>query len=413
MITRPASTLLLTSFLALLAGPVLSAQAFSFGPPHFINFSSPVVVFQNAAFDMNGDGNTDLFVALNTGNFIYVGDGKGNFAAPIAAGGTSNDYNLRGLSFYDVNGDGFDDEVFSSPQFNDEKNVPQPGVFAVLLGDGKGNFTQTTSIPNNYTGEFPNTPSIAAGDFNHDGKIDFVTVYANFFDNLSHAAVNVYLNEGKGVFVSAFSAEIPGFPTTPAVGDFNGDGNLDIVWLDGNPQPGTTNRFAVHCIYGNGDGTFQPDQICYTLDGGPFAVAAADFNHDGMTDLLVLDAAKTGVTQAKPRLATLLAKKGGFFWSSAASLPVVFGDPPFGNLQLIDMNGDGIPDALANLGANGIFKGNANGVFNNRVIVQTNAFTAPFFAPLAKGQLPALFHIDNDQGDFSTQITFNLNTSPK
>ena len=132
-----------------------------------------------------------------------------------------------------------------------------------------------------------------------------------------------------------------------------------------------------------------------------------------MTDLLVLDGAKAGVSTAKPRLATLLAKKGGFYWSSAWSLPDVEGDPPDGSLQLMDFNGDGIPDAIENNTVANLFKGNPNGVFNHRVVVVSNTYIGQFFAPLRKGQLPALFHIDNDEGDFSTQITFNLNTSPK
>src|SRR5689334_5161438 len=74
---------------------------------------------------------------------------------------------LERCQFFDVNGDGFPDEVYSYAGFTNS-GLSHPGVFAVLLGDGKGNFTQTTSIPQelNGTPSFVDAPSIlASGSF--------------------------------------------------------------------------------------------------------------------------------------------------------------------------------------------------------------------------------------------------------
>ncbi len=71
-----------------------------------------------------------------------------------------------------------------------------------------------------------------------------------------------------------------------AVGDFNGDGKLDMA------VPSSTDR-NVSVLLGNGDGTFTPVGA-YTIDTGnggnsPRFVVAADFNEDGKMDLAVTD----------------------------------------------------------------------------------------------------------------------------
>jgi len=403
------------SLLALLASPMLLAQAFTFGPPQDIAiFPTRVVLFQNAAIAMNGDGNADVYLSLNTGNFIYVGDGTGKFSSPITVGGSANSYSVQGLRFYDVNGDGFADEVFSYAGFSNS-GVDYPGVFAVLLGDGKGNFNQTTSIPQPVNHDDYYNPSIAPGDFNNDGKMDFVTTFLDSINGKDYARLNVYLNKGGGVFESGLSTEAVGSPSAPVVGDFNGDGNQDIVWLDSDPEGGSTNRFAVHCLYGNRDGTFKTDTICYVLDGAPYKAGAADFNHDGMTDLVVYTGPKVGAAGARARLATLFAKKGGFYWSSSVPAPSELSESS-GPLQMMDLNGDGNLDVdISPIPWNYLFKAHGNGVFGGVQQIIINTGLSPMFAPVSKGQRPAMFYVADDASDpdYSAKIVLELNTSPK
>jgi hypothetical protein len=67
-------------------------------------------------------------------------------------------------------------------------------------------------------------------------------------------------------------------PYGVAVGDFNGDGHLDIVAANNNDN-------TVSVLLGTGLGSFQA-QATFDVGSAPFGVAVGDFNGDGYLDIV-------------------------------------------------------------------------------------------------------------------------------
>jgi hypothetical protein len=206
---------------------------------------------------------------------------------------------------------------------------------------------------------------VAVADFDGNGTADIAV--ANADDN----TVSILLGKGDGTFTEAGGSPIPNFKYNPGPiisADFNGDGKVDLAVSNFTPSDPNSTLGNVVVLLGNGDGTFaNAPGSPITVGVDPFALAAADYNQDGKTDLAVDNYGQ--ITQFPTQtLSILLGNGNGTF--AALGTPIQLGDSP-NDLVIADWNGDGATDfAIPELA-------------NNNVTILLNEFTQTETANLA------------------------------
>jgi hypothetical protein len=263
------------------------------------------------------------------------------FLAPLAyaAGGLP-----VSVAVGDFNGDGKLDLAVVNYWIN---NV------SVLLGKGDGTFLPAGSSDTGY-----HPLCVAVGDFNGDGKPDLAV--ANYSYPFTNGSVSVVLGNGDGTFQPALNFLAGSGPCSVAVGDFNGDGLLDLAVANSSDYYG--NRSGVSVLLGNGDGTFQP-ALNYAAGSEFTAVAVGDFNGDGKQDLAV---ANSNYLYTNGSVSVLLGQGDGTFQFAGS---YAAGYYPH-SVAVGDFNNDGIFDlAVANYLTNSVsvLLGKGDGTFQPAV----------------------------------------------
>jgi hypothetical protein len=222
----------------------------------------------------------------------------------------------------DFNGDGISDLAVAD---QDSASV------SILLGKGDGTFHAPLRF---FAGS--NARSLTVGDFNGDGIPDLAVAYGVGSLYLPDGSVRILLGKGDGSFQLGGNYAVGINPVSVAVGDFNGDGHIDLAVANGSAPSN-----LVSILLGNGDGSFQTAQN-YVAGSVPHSVTVADFNGDGIADLVVADQGSTMVS-------VLLGKGDGTF---GAAQDYDAGRKP-ASVTVADFNGDGILDLAVAHSTNG------------------------------------------------------------
>jgi hypothetical protein len=202
----------------------------------------------------------------------------------------------------------------------------------ILLGHGDGVFHSGPNSPRATDGTL--SMDVGVGDFNGDGHLDLVATdlpggLTGFWNVLTGSAggnVSVFLGDGAGNLGSHIDSDAEGdFPIGLAVGDFNQDGKQDVAVAN-------LSSDNVSILLGSGDGKFSLFAHA-SVGHHPTSVTVGDFNLDGKQDLAVTNASGNTVS-------ILLGSGNGSF--SAPHSAGVHSRPVASAVG--DFNGDGKPD---------------------------------------------------------------------
>ena len=288
--------------------------------PGDICLSAPVAVSlpSRVIVDLNGDGVLDQAAKGRVDAVeVDVSDAAGGYSRSILDTGRS----VRGLEHADFDGDGDVDLAVAvhDPDVRDPRSRPRDPEFGgsvmVLENDGAGRFARSPSVAAGSGAE-----ELAIGDIDGDGDPDVVAQ--------TERTIEVFRNDGQGVLEPAGIAVTgpdtsSGFLYSVAVGDVDGDADVDIVTSgedtlisanDGTGRFGEATslpivgQYVQHVLVADLNGDSQADVVTVSslvsvllstdqsptravtyelLETNPRWMATVDVNHDSATDVLI------------------------------------------------------------------------------------------------------------------------------
>jgi len=217
----------------------------------------------------------------------------------------------------------------------------QDGLPDLLLGGFEGNYMATIVNKvylNNGVGGFTNTFSLTApyvyaasacADFDRDGRIDFAIMGSS---GSSNNLLQIYRNTGGGTFEFAYNSNLGLMNGTMDTGDYDGDGDTDLLICGSVSNTGYTRILR-------NDGINSFTNISQALPDVKYGDAKwIDFDLDGDLDISI-----TGETNTSPvRLSRIYYNNHGSYSDSGFAFPALNNS----TWEWTDLNQDGYPDCV-------------------------------------------------------------------
>jgi hypothetical protein len=294
---------------------------------------------------------------------VLLGNGDGTFqpAVNYDLGNAGSRPAARSVVVADLTGSGIPDIATA----NDSDNG---GTISVFLGHGDGSFQPAATYavqPVDDQIAISNPLGVAVGSF--DGRPDVIVSNGALLQNAGGPVGQLFLfsGNGDGTFQPPVALDAGLLPVALTVGQFTGDGNLDVAVANAGGGDVTILR-------GRGDGTFNNGSDL-PAGRGASSIAQGDLNGDGIPDLVTANTSAGTVS-------ILFGNGDGTFQA-----PVTFsvGRLPQG-IAVADLTGNGIPDIIvgtAGTGTHGtldVFFGNGDGTFQAPIVLDPGL---PVFFP--------------------------------
>jgi hypothetical protein len=295
------------------AGATITVRSTAPGGPitmsQVVTYPVPVAADRVLAGDLDGDGNADVVVSAEQLVILY---GRGDGTLEPFQSITTWSPGLWAADLADMNGDGRLDIICAAA----------PDKVFIVHNTGGRTFSTPLQIPVGGR-TYPK-----AGDINADGMVDLAVLVDNGGPS---KPIVILLNNSAG-FTNAASYDAPQFAGGITLGDFTGDGKLDIAdgfWSSTGGQGG------IHTLIGVGNGTFTSGPGFTTGEPGNSPLIA-DFTGDGRVDLVINNYWSHNIA--------ILPGQGGLNFGPlaayiAAPYPLV--------MEAADFNGDGLLDIAA------------------------------------------------------------------
>ncbi|MEZ4995684.1 MAG: FG-GAP-like repeat-containing protein, partial [Saprospiraceae bacterium] len=322
-------------------------------------------------FDANGDSYPDLYVG--SGGYhdlqaddprlqdrLYLNDGSGHFTR--AGGALPDRYTSTGaVAVQDINGDGNSD-LFIGGRLVPGRYPESPGSY-LLINDGMGHFSDQTGPMAPELQELGMVTDAIWTDMNADGTAELVVVG-------EWMPITVYgLDNGRLVNKTTeyFDREFKGLWHTVAVGDFNGDQRPDLIVgnIGNNTQFQVSAEEPAELFYKDFDGNGSVDPIfCYYIQGKSYPYVTRDemlgqlsglrsryttfesYANAGIGDIFASEELRGAGHLEADYMKTAMFLSGADGRLQVAGLPPEAQYAPVYTIAVLDADGDGIDDIL-------------------------------------------------------------------